>query len=621
MTNHVIAPRATASRELAPGAIRPRGWLERQLRLQATGLTGHLEEIWPDVGGDSGWLGGDGESWERGPYYLDGLVPLAYVLDDDGLKARAQRWIEWMIGSQDSTGFFGPTANRDWWPRMIALKALTAYSDATGDDRVERLLQRYFRYQLDELPRRPLASWAASRGADNALSVWWLHARTGEDWLLKLVDLLASQTLDWETNLGGEVITGKARVFSHFTHGPNVAMGLKAGAVAMLRDGDESHRARTERGIAELDRWHGQVHGWFSGDEWLGGPDASAGIETCQVVEMMFTTEVHSRVFRGGVYGDRLESLAYNLLAASCDPWMRSHQYHQQPNQVQVSVARRAWSFAGDDSNIFGLEPNFGCCTANLHQGWPKFVRSLWTVDTDDALRVVAYAPAEVSASIRGVGVMLSVDTEYPFEDTVVIRVGVDEEVDMPLRLRIPAWCTDAELEIDGHVQSIETVDGYHTVDRVWHGGEVISLRLPIRPRVVRRAGQAVGVRAGAVQLVLDIPENWVEVVGAPGLGEWEIHPRKSWNYALDTAGSDDWTVALSAPATVPFQAEAPPMTLTVPGAQAREWRLAGAEAAPPPPSPVFDLGAMTTVRLVPYGCARIRISEFPVTGVNLGGA
>jgi hypothetical protein len=113
------------------GAIRPRGWLQRQLRIQADGLTGHLDEFWPDVGPDSGWLGGTGESWERGPYYLDGLLPLAYVLDDPRLKAKAQKWIEWTLTNQTPEGWIGPRKNTDWWPNMVMLKVLTQYQEAT----------------------------------------------------------------------------------------------------------------------------------------------------------------------------------------------------------------------------------------------------------------------------------------------------------------------------------------------------------------------------------------------------------------------------------------------------------------------------------------------------------
>ena len=64
--------------ELPLGAVRPDGWLRDQLFRQASGMTGHLDGIVPNIMGDrNGWLGGDGDKWERGPYWIDGLVPLA----------------------------------------------------------------------------------------------------------------------------------------------------------------------------------------------------------------------------------------------------------------------------------------------------------------------------------------------------------------------------------------------------------------------------------------------------------------------------------------------------------------------------------------------------------------
>lgn len=67
---------------LKPGDIRPEGWLRKQL--QARGLSGHLDLIWPDIR-DSRWIGGDREGWERVPYWLDGFIPLAWLLEDEAL--------------------------------------------------------------------------------------------------------------------------------------------------------------------------------------------------------------------------------------------------------------------------------------------------------------------------------------------------------------------------------------------------------------------------------------------------------------------------------------------------------------------------------------------------------
>ena len=162
--------------QLPLGSIQPEGWMLEQLYQMRKGLTGHLDEEYSRVVGQrNGWLGGDGDGWERGPYWLDGLVPLAYLLDDPELKEKIKPWIEWTLNSQTTEGYFGPvpfetepepepgiqkSRRRDWWPKMVMMKVLQQYYSATQDQRVIELLLNYFRYQLETLPETPLDNWS-----------------------------------------------------------------------------------------------------------------------------------------------------------------------------------------------------------------------------------------------------------------------------------------------------------------------------------------------------------------------------------------------------------------------------------------------------------------------------
>ena len=78
---------------LSLGSVKAKSWLKHQLELQRDGLTGHAEELYNDIG-ESDWISdqkrGGQHAWERGPYYAKGLITLAYVLDDQALKDKAQ---------------------------------------------------------------------------------------------------------------------------------------------------------------------------------------------------------------------------------------------------------------------------------------------------------------------------------------------------------------------------------------------------------------------------------------------------------------------------------------------------------------------------------------------------
>jgi hypothetical protein len=209
------------------------------------------------------------------------------------------------------------------------------------------------------------------------------------------------------------------------------------------------------------------------------------------------------------------------------------------------------------------------------------------------------------------------VDTTYPFEETVLIRVGIasGRTAVGGLRLRIPGWATASELTVAGETVPLDAlIDGHVTIDRDWADGDEVVLTMPMTPRVDRREGQSAVVRLGPLTMALRIPENWITVTGAPGIGEWEVHPRTSWNFGLaDVDGVSDWTVSRRHPGPVPFSLDSAPVTIATRGAHAMTWGLDGAQAAAVPSGPVHDIGPLVDITLIPYGCARLRVTEFPV--------
>jgi hypothetical protein len=74
------------------GAIQPEGCLMQQLQIQARGLSGALDQFWPDIK-DSSWFGGQAEGWERAPYWLDGVIPLAHLIGDEALMQRIESYV------------------------------------------------------------------------------------------------------------------------------------------------------------------------------------------------------------------------------------------------------------------------------------------------------------------------------------------------------------------------------------------------------------------------------------------------------------------------------------------------------------------------------------------------
>lgn len=620
-----LAPNAFYTLPL--GTVRPAGWLRRQLEIQATGLGGHLDETWADVGSNSGWLGGTGESWERGPYFLDGLLPLAYLLDDDRLKAKAQRYIDWTLTHQAANGMIGPASNDDWWPRMVMLKALTQYEEATGDPRVIPLLSRYFAHQMEALPGRPLRDWGKFRWQDNALVVIWLFNRTGDPKLVDLAKLLHKQGFDWQADFADFKYTQAVTPamiklnennglgdYALSTHGVNNGQALKAAPVWSVVSGSETDRQGFQQMLAALDKYHGLPNGMFSCDEHFAGRNPSQGSELCTVVEAMFSLEQSLAILGDASIGDRLERLAFNALPGTFTDDMWAHQYNQEPNQVEVSLHRKPWTTDGPESNLYGLEPNFGCCAANFHQGWPKFAASLWMASHDDGLVAAAYSPCEVRTTVGATPVHVLEETDYPFRGAVRITVNPAAPVRFPLRLRIPAWAEGATVKVNGSLETAPAVTGFARVDRTWKPGDVIEIAFPMTPRVSTGFRESISMERGPLVFSYPIGEDWVKLRTRGMTADWQVFPTSEWNYALAVSEETAHTVTAEEHPVggSPFALNGTPVTLQVAARKLQSWRAVDGVADLVPESPVASDEAKETITLVPYGAAKLRITAFP---------
>lgn len=639
--------------EVDLGEIVPAGWLKHQLQIMREGTTGHLDEVHEKISEDNGWLGGRGDDWEETPYWLDGAVPLAYLLDDQPLKEKVRRYIDWVIENQRASGYFGPITDyerktgkevtrenpedgEDWWPKMVMLKVLKQYYTATKDDRVIPFMSRYFKYQRDVLDQCPIGhwtEWAKSRGADNVMMAQWLYQQTGDPFLIDLANTIEQQSYNWSEWLGNRDWVMWADAYQGYEgwmrrHAVNVSMALKAPAINYQRTGDGKFLQALETGFQDLMQLHGLPYGIFSGDEDLHGNDPSQGVELCAVVETLYSLEQNLAITGNPAYADAIERIAYNVLPAQTTDDYNARQYFQIANQIHIKrgVFNFSLPFEHEMNNVLGMRSGYTCCLANMHQGWPKFTHHLWYKTPDNGLAAFTFAPNTLTTEVGQEQTTLTIEeeTDYPFDDTVSFRFSPDQPVAFPLKLRIPGWCTQAAITLNGRSLSVDSEDGICEISREWKEGDRLRLQLPMEIATSTWGRNSRAVERGPLVYALRLEERW-EQGHHPEEGDyWSVFTDDEWNYGLLKEAVDQpanhFHFKKAGPAGEQFiwNLNHVPGEILTTAKKIPDWKIVNDVA----PVPVTDrtgiyrgpvINSREQIRLVPIGCTKIRVVAFPV--------
>lgn len=618
--------------KLPVGAVRPDGWLRKQLELQADGFHGHLTEISRFLEKEeNSWLdpGGQGShGWEEVPYWLKGFADCAYLLGRDDQIAEAKVWIEGALNSRRDDGFFGPRGQGaaatvestegeyDLWPNMVMLKCLQSYYEYTGDDRVLDLMTAYFRWERtvpdeDFLP----PYWQQQRGADNLTSVYWLYNRTGEPWLLDLAAKIHRNTADWTSGVPN-------------WHNVNMAEAFGGPTFFWPQSGDEKHLNASYRNYETFRTTYGQVPGgMFGGDENCrpGYDDPRQAVETCGLVEMMFSCEQLLTTTGDPLWADRCEDVAFNMLPAALTAEMDALRYLTAPNMATADRTSHAPGIQ-NGGPMFAMDPTIHrCCQHNFGHGWPYLAEHLWLATADDGLALAFPLAGEVEAAVGdGAEVTMTAETHYPFDDAVELTINTAEPVRFPLYLRVPGWCDSSSLAINGEAVAVEPEPGrYLRIDRTWSDGDAVRLALPmaVKLRTWEANHDSVSVDRGPLTYSLEIGEQKTREGGSEDWPGYVILPATDWNYGLVLDGHDpaasfevvrrDWPDS-----EMPWTLGNVPVMLKARGKKIPEWQLDAFElVAPLQDSPVRSSEPVEPITLVPMGAARLRISAFPVIG------
>lgn len=616
---------------LPPGAVQPAGWLRDWCLAARDGYTGHMDEVHPEfrrawaadhrmTGERLNWPNG-GWPYEGGGYWFDGLGRLGYILHDDALIEQAKKRFDvvvtrmhpnsilflWWLDKNKPDDVKGSLVADAWpvWANGLLGRALTGYYAASGDPRVLRTLELGYGGDRDWLR----LGWASS----NPWPAFDTYTWTGNKKIAAALTTLFAKE-------GGAKNPGGAS-WMRYRQMPDPKPGAEKNdhvvhflesttpwALGYLWTGDRAFLDATLAWHDLLERVAMQPSGVPVADEYYGPTGAYRGTETCDVAAYLWSQIALLTVSGQGRLADRAERAFFNAGPATVSRDFKTHVYFQSPNRI-VDRCPPYPHGPKAEGNSYAKTHYPLCCTAALNRIVPNYVMHLWMATYDNGLAATHYGPCKVAALAGDrVPVEISCQTDYPFNEVITMTVQPSRAATFPLSFRIPGWCRNPELRVNGSLlEAAPTANGFVRVERLWKPGDTIRLRFPMSAQVQTgrdqnaRGAPWASVSYGPLLFALPIPDT---------AGPNTPDPAARWNYALDTQAAGIGVDRRPMPPRWDWPSHAP-LQLRV-SAVPCEWTPTPDQ--PLPSAPVANRRPAQTITLIPYGCTKFRISMFPVT-------
>ena len=615
---------------LPPSAVKPDGWILDRLKTQVNGLNGKLSDISDYlVYTNCGWVDPTKTGWEELPYWLRGFADLGFVTGDANTLALTNRWIDGILSSQQSDGWFGPNALRtsldggpDLWPAMPLLEALRSFYEYSNDARVIPFLVKYFQFMNQQAPVVFSRGWSFTRWADNMDTIIWLYNRTtGNDWLIDLLTKIHTNGANWLTGLPT-------------WHNVNIAQGFREPALYSLvaNPADPTLMQASYNDYATVMNQYGQFPGGgFAGDEncRTGFGDPRQGFETCGIVEFMHSFKILARITGDGEWVDRCETLAFNSLPAAFDPFLARGTHNITcANCIQLDDKAKTQKQFDNDFPMLAYKPGvhqYRCCTHNHGMGWPYYAEEAWLATYDGGICASLFVPSQVTALVGpGAGTMVTITeiTDYPFDENIQFSIQLPAATQFKLYIRVPNWLEKAPiLSLNGKVifnQKTPENGSYLILDRLWSNGDTFSYTtpLPLKTKTWTANKNSVSVYRGPIAYSLDLNEEYTRIGGTDDWPEYSVTAKANWNYGLVLSSITEQSVKRkkrNISVKNIFAADNIPTEITVVGRRIPEWQADTENVVGLlPQSPVQSQQPNENLKLIPMGTARLRITAFP---------